>query len=360
MILYRHIALQILKYSLFVVFTLTFFFSLLKFIEEMNIIGKADYDFVSALVFILISMPLIFFSMSSISILMGSILAIAQMNSSKELIIFQASSISIRKIISLSLLSAFLINIIIFIAAEFTGSFFDHASKNYRSIKLNEPISNGDKNIYWFKRDNFFMKIYEFNSDLKTGNLLMYEVDNSNTKFSSISRSEKSILLDEGQKLEKFSRIKFSDKMNLNRILIDEKSYQTNINISDLKALNPGDVFLDVISIIKRIFSLNSSGIDTKKYQLVILERLSEPFLMLIMLFVSAPLILTFDRNISISNRISIGIFMGLLAQYLTKITSALFLNFDFDIFSSVLIPILFVLIFAVFSYNKFMKENYV
>jgi len=325
-ILDKYILLSIFKSSLSTMVALVIIFSSFQFIEELEEIGKERYTFEVAIEYILLLIPSIFNSLVVLSLLIGTVFSLGQLNSNKELQIFHTASISQRGLIEKTLKFPFLISIILFTFLESitpqTLTFADQI-KN-QSLGKN---SYQDSNRAWFKKDNeilFMAKDKNSNYDIKVFNI-------EGEKLLSYLESEGGIFF--GTDIVAVKSKKVEIKNNDNFITSIESSIDSNVKFNlDFEEIESLKKNVKTMSLLELLKIANLSYQDQNNEKEIILEiisRIIRPFTLIGMILVALPFVLNTQRDVSIGKRVLLTTVIGTITHLLTKISSVVSLKFD-------------------------------
>ena len=114
----RYLFSSIIKSSLSVLLGLVVLFSFFQFLEELNDVGKKGYTISIAINYIALLLPSFSNLLLILGVMIGVVFGLGQLNSNKELQIFQVASISKKDIISKSIKFTFLISVMLIIVLE--------------------------------------------------------------------------------------------------------------------------------------------------------------------------------------------------------------------------------------------------
>jgi len=107
-LLERYLFSSIVKSSISVLLGLVVLFSFFQFLEELNDVTKKGYTISIAIKYIALLLPSFFNLLLILGVMIGVVFSLGQLNSNKELQIFQVASISKKDIIFKSIKFTFL------------------------------------------------------------------------------------------------------------------------------------------------------------------------------------------------------------------------------------------------------------
>jgi len=343
------------KYSFYSLLALTAIFCFFKFIDELSIVGERDYliDIAASYVFLLL--PSIANSLLVLAIFIGTIFAIAELNSNKEIQIFYSGSISTKTIIlkALRFDSAFIICLIVLFELISPISMKYAEQIKNESLGKSVGLDNGD---FWLKKNNQFFLIEKESSSHSS--VLIFEIqDNINLVSQTISPygefSEQQLLLKNIHK-NNFNIVDnryFVSRTELNKDTID-------IDEEQIRSFDVNSKTLSLFGLIKIIFFSAGTDQNMSEYFLETLNRIIKPMLLVGMVLIAIPFILDTNRKASISNRMLLALSISLITHLMTKLLSIITLTFGFLVYLAPIIPAVILTVVGFFLVNSKLKEN--
>jgi len=351
----KYIFKKILLYTSGSILIFTAIFSLFKFIEEIERVGRGNYDIFSALWYTLFLTPSLLPLILFVAVLTGIILAIGNMHESKNFLILQFASYSPWQITLKVCFYVFVIFTISFIVLDNVSPYFQEFSKNYRSSKIGENIfKNSEKNI-WFKESSKFIHIKKNLEGSKLEELSYFEIDDM--KLKKIVLSDTGRIEDGNIIQDNVSILSFSESNNIDKLSFSsEQEHKTNFQFNEdqLNTLNKKPHELNLIGLSKKIIYSIRTGIQQKDYFIELVNRILLPVNLVSL--VAIIMIFFFRRNsiTSISSRIIYGIVFSLIIHFVIKILTIYSLSMD----NYFLAPqIIFASLLAFFSFSNFRRQ---
>jgi len=322
----KYLFLSILKKSIFSLFALVLIFIFFKFLDELSDIGSNGYTLSKALQYLLLLLPSIFNSLLVISIMIGTVLALGQLNSQKELQIFLTGAISIKNLIFKSLSYPVIICVFLIIFFEFISPRSIELANQVKSSPLKNILVKSDENI-WFKKDNHFIHFYK--NPNENYSVRVYEVTNK-SKLANILYKNSYDKSNLGINNSTFSKINIDDKSSFFKIKdVSNENLTLNLDIRKQHFFNRDVEVLSIFELVQSVSYSIANNLNFNKYITELLNRLIKPITLIGMILIAIPYVINFQREASIGNRIFIAITIGVSTHLLTKITSSLALKMD-------------------------------
>jgi len=328
-------------------------FILFEIVDELSQVNVKNYTFASILVYVLFKFGFYITKLISLSVLIGAILTVANLNSNRELIILQSGSISKIFIGKKILIYGFSLSLVLLIFVELLNP-FQKTAEEYKSFKLGESLSFDRETNIWLKDGkNFIYAEDSINGKDFEGLLVFNFLDN---KINKLIRAERGSVKSDNLQLHEvditFFERGFTKNVRLNQEL---KKHHT----IKLENLNTGSSFssdletLSIYSLFKKILLIEKNGLNSSSYQIALYERILIPFSSIAMLLVGLPFVFKESRNLNIQKSVFIGLNLGFIFHLISKSTIIISTKQSAGIFLFSIFPvILFVIVGLVIFRN--------
>ena len=319
--------------SLIVLVSLEIFFSFTAEIKYLNI---GNYNIYTLSKYIVLNIPKSISIMFPYAVLIGSMLSLGAMASDMEFVSMQAAGISTTKIMTIIIVQAFILSTLFYyISDSIVPTFSNEAEKN-KNQALNKKVIF-HKNGVWFKNNNTYIKINEIYSDKNLRDITMYKYDEKST-LSSIKTIVEARYIDKVWKLTK------TEETILTSIPITKKYFaeEETIEFIDRKLINIKThkaTSLSLSDVVKNISYLEKNNLDATTQKKIYWDKIFKPFSTIIMLFLSMPFIFGRQRSSNLSQRIVLGVFIGIAFFIISSILPNLGMVLGIAPIISVLLP---------------------
>jgi len=308
----KYFLISIFKSSAVSLVSLVLIFAVLQFIDELGDINKNGYALEEIARYVLFLFPSYFNALFVLAIMIGTVFAIGELNSNKEILIFQTASISIGQIIRKSYKYPFIIAVFCLIVFEIIAPVSWKIADQIKKNAFGE-VSDFSTSSSWVKEKNKF-----FNRLENSESILMYEFNENNNlvKFEINSLSPEGYNVDSlevNQSDNFYQPLKNNYSSSVPYIFFNQKFENTGKN---LEAFN-------LLELVNMVIQSYENQTNSKEYTLEVISRVIKPITLIAMIMVAIPFIMNFQRNTSLSSRIFLTISIGVIAHLLTKIVSA-------------------------------------
>jgi len=326
-ILDRYLFSTIIKSCISVLLGLLLLFSFFQFLEELNEVGTRDYTINHALEYILLLTPSFSNSLVNISLMIGTVYSIGQMNSAKELQILQSATVSKKTIIRKSILIPFVVSIILLIILEIVSPFLSRSADQMKKYSLGKVL-DVETGLIWLKRNNNIISFNKSGQDIKELKIFIFD---QQSNLENIFTEGEFEFLEKGLNIKNSKIVNFSSKDDFVSIAESKQDFDFIVDFSEeeMTLFNKNEKSKSLVELFYSVISLMKSEMTIREPFLELVTRLIKPFTLIGMLLIAIPFVLNSQRSISVGNRIFIAISVGVITHLFTKITSILSLKYD-------------------------------
>jgi len=355
-LLERYLFSSIVKSSISVLLGLVVLFSFFQFLEELNDVTKKGYTISIAIKYIALLLPSFFNLLLILGVMIGVVFSLGQLNSNKELQIFQVASISKKDIIFKSIKFTFFISVMLIIVLEIISPYTSQIADQLKKQAQGKPIMTQSGQV-WLKKDEKFIhyeknksknsiKVFDTENITFLKNILYAKDVKFSDGFVDIVDPRRVEIRSEGD----FYIIDNKAKEELNRIELDPNQLEfLNKNVKEMSIF---EMFLAMVN------SMNV-GINKQEIYTEIISRIIKPFTLIGMILIAIPFVLNTQRTASVGNRIFISIAIAVFAHLITKITSIVLVTKSSTSFVGPFIPTIVLLLIGALVLRVKKQEIY-
>ena len=323
----KYLFLGILKLSLGSGAVLVLIFAFFKLLDELQEVGNVNYYSTEAFQYITFLIPTIFGSLIPISILIGVVVFIGGMNSSRELIIPQSAGLGLKQIIFKVVKFSIFLSVIYLAITELISPASYQIANNIKNQAL-EKNQSYDENFTWLKDSNTFILLGPKFGEDSFENIIVFDLADD-FKLKNLISAEKPRLI--GQNLVA-SDARDLQMNNINRFAntsLKNRDITIPIKSNQSISLNVDEKSMYIDEIIEMVYVSISSQINEKKYLFELFSRILKPLNLAGMLILVLPLIVDFSRVSSLGKKIFIAVSLGIFGNLLDKFAFTLGMTFD-------------------------------
>jgi lipopolysaccharide export system permease protein len=324
---------------------------IIKFVEQMNDIGRGDYDLSHAALYVLYYIPRdveIFFPMAA---LIGGLIGIGMLASNSELIVMQAAGMSRLNIIKSVMKTAVVLIIISMAVGEWLGPAGEASAREVRAQAISGGSLISAKSGVWAKDGDYFVHITEV-EDKGTLNRVQIYRFGQDLKLESWLAAESAEYKDDAWQLNDVTDT-FIFNNQIQERKHDTLAWSSSLTPEKLGVVTVKPESLSVSGLISYLDYLEANEQDSSRYVLAFWRKIMQPFTVAVMLLVALSFIFGPLRSVSMGARIMMGVLTGLLFHLSNQVLGSVSLVYQLPpIFGAVMPSLLFVAV-AIFLMNR-------
>lgn len=343
-ILDRYIALNLVKTTALALFVLLLLLSFFTLVEELDSIGRGNYDIWQALRYTLFTMPKLAFELFPITAVIGSITTLGLLARSNELLVLRTSGISQARLSLAICQGACILIFVSLLISEWLLPYAEKNAKLSRAMAFSQQISVKTIDGFWSKNDQSFFYINKILLGQRIEGLQIYEFDDD-YKLKNKIDAKSAVYKDDAWMLEDVIRIEISPS-GIKKKQLEQAVWQTSLkpDVIDLKTVKPQ--FLSLVELFQYIKYLKVNGQDSALYVHAFWSKIVYPFSILMMVLIAVPMVKNYTRSLAIGQWIFIGCLVGLIFHVCYQIIHHIGIVYVVHPIISLLLPVLCVLLF--------------
>jgi lipopolysaccharide export system permease protein len=318
----KYLASNILKFLLITEFAGLVLFVTIEFIEHMDIFTASFDSFLLSLVYMALRLPQFVNLLLPLASLISMLIFLILMVRANEIIAVRTSGIS-----TLSLMKPFIglacgLIILSFIIAEWIMPYSaNKADYLYRvKIKKEDSYVHFKNDKIWFKRENILTNIdyYDAKKDIIKG-LTLIELADDFTIKKRIDAKE-GVWKDSSWVFKSITERTFGDDVIKDKKVYAELKDLIKETPAVLKVGNKNPEEMGYNDLQKYIRKLRRDGHDVRRYLVDLYNKISFPFINLIMVFVAFSVGLRYSKTKHVAKGILMGVCVGILYWFIHNI----------------------------------------
>ncbi len=346
----RYIAKTLLTYTLVVMLVWLSIYSFFNFLYELNSVGIAKYTILEAFKYIIFQVPEVVYEQASAIILLGCILGMGHMATTRQLLVFRVSGLSVLRITWLTVKNAMIFVFLLILIGEALAPILTQYAESERSKALGQSSLSGDQDGFWIRDgDNFINVENNIDGSLFTG-ITVIEVNKAN-QIERVINSESGTFDGNSLSLNETDIFSIDAKNKFENIFLKERNvYNKSVAFDQdlIASLEKEPKDLSTLTIIKQIQFLTENKLRAGVFEVELYKRLVKPISLIAMVLLAMLFIFGSTRDVTLGRKIFFGVAIGLSFELVSRIGSAMALSFEFNPLLSSFIPALLVIIIAI------------
>lgn len=348
----RYLGAVVLSYSLLVMLVLMVIFS---FFEFMNQVGKLTDSYTLGLgaFYTLLKVPVYSYEVFPIVLLIGTLMGLGSLANQSELTVLRVTGWSIRRILWAVLKTAFLMWLVMALVGEFVAPSSEAYAKKMRAEALNQTFSIGSSNGLWIRDDAQYTHVGRIISSVDLRDIEIYQLKEGSIQ--SLLQA-KQANFDGVWKFKEVSRVNLGvlesaetalPKLDYSTVRYKEITQNFPLKPEDLTNLDIETRYLSGWDLYHYISFLKQNGLDASSYLLSFWRKLATPLVVLAMIVVVFPLIFGSMRQVSVGQRIFLGVMIGMGFHLINQLIGNIAVVYQLPVFLGAVGPSLILLVFA-------------
>lgn len=334
----RHLASAVIKTALIALVVVLSLDLLINLIRELDDVGQGQYTYLTALYYLLLTLPRRLYEALPAALLIGGLLGLGSLARDNELTILRTSGLSRRRLTGAALLGGLSLSLLGFAIGEFVVPATERQAILLRSEARTDYITIGGRRGFWARDRQYFINIRAVQSGFRLVDIFIYEVgDNAN--LISVTHAKSARYDQRGHwLLENVSR----SLLRPDLVAISAPpaiTWSSVITPEMLGVLALPPLNLSLRDLVTYIAYLKGNGLDTLRYELAFWRKLFAPLTNLAALFIALPFILGAPRRASIGERLVLGILLGLSFYLIDRMLGDVVLLYGFPPLVGALLP---------------------
>ncbi|HMM53833.1 MAG TPA: LPS export ABC transporter permease LptG [Candidatus Desulfobacillus sp.] len=340
----RHLAREIYAAVTLVLVAFLMLFAFFDFINELQSLGKGNYQLRFMALFVLLTLPGHVYELAPIAVLIGTLYALTVLARHSEITVLRASGLSTAAILSTLARTGLAFVLLTFIVGDFVAPPAERAAKQLRLEAMSQVVGQEFRSGLWVKDGSSFINVRTVLPDSRLEGVRIYEFDRDHA-LRSISEAKRGEYLPPNQwRLQEVAQTLF-EKNRARVERLPEAVWQSAINPEILGVLLVMPERMSVASLYRYIRHLRDNQVNTQRYEIAMWKKLIYPLAALVMMALALPFAYLQDRMGAVSAKVFAGIMLGIGFHMLNGLFSNLGAINSWPPFFSALTPsVLFLL----------------
>lgn len=304
---------------------------ILGFSELMLQIGmlREDYTLIKGGVYSVLKLPVYAYEIFPVALLIGTLIGLGTLANQGELTVLRVTGWSLTRIVMAVMKTALLAWLVVAILGEFVAPASEAYATKLRAEALQKNISIGDRSDFWMKENDRLIHVSRAVSTEELHGVTVYDMPQQ--QLSSVISAPKARFAEGKWQLAQASIQTLSwqpmtsngDDMNLlnwHQVAPTSLALTFPIDPALLSRLHVQTRYMRLDDLQAYIGFLQQNGLDAGPYQLEFWRKLASPLAVVAMLALVFPLLFGSQRQVSMGQRIFVGILIGMGFHLLNQI----------------------------------------
>lgn len=345
-ILARYIFKTICAAASLVVLIITSVLFIMLLLGELKNVGTGDYGIVSAVLYVLMMLPNELYQFSPMLVLLGSIIGLSLLSSTRELAVMRSSGYSTNKIMLNALLAGVFLIAIMTVLGEWVGPTLNYKAEIHKQNEQNASEAVVTATGVWLHVGNNFIRVERVVSKQLLENVTRYEFDDNHHLLSAIAAKRLVYKNGTWQMQDGLVTQFYPDRTRSTSFTTAPWDVKFNTNLLHIGLVDPREMTLPKLA--KFAQYLEQNGLQSTEYTFDFWQRIFQPFASLVMVLLALPFVLGAFSSGTLGWRILTGILVGFSFFILNEMLGELSIVYQLPTITAAALPII---LFAIIGF---------
>ncbi|XOD70020.1 MAG: LPS export ABC transporter permease LptG [Sodalis sp. (in: enterobacteria)] len=346
-VLDRYIGKTIFNTIMMTLFMLISLSGIIKFVEQLRIVGQGDYSTLGAGVFTLLSLPKDIEILFPMTVLLGTLIGLGSLATHSELVVMEASGFSRLQVASSVMKTAIPLVLMIMFIDEWMVPKGTQIANNYRTRMIHGGSMLTTPNGLWAKDGNNFIFIEQVINSDKLAGVNIYHFDNTK-RLQTLYYAARATFRKGGWKLSQINKLDLTNDKQISSEQILKGAWKTTLTPDKLEVVALEPHSLSISGLYHYVNYLKQSGQESNRYQLNMWGKIFLPFSVTVMMLMALSFIFGPLRGASMRVKVVTGVSFGFFFYVLDQIFRSLSLVYNMPPIFGTLLPSISFLIISI------------
>ncbi len=333
----RYISSTVSAAILMVMAVILGFDAIAAMIDEMGEL-KANYDFISALRFVLLSIPGNILDLLPFAALVGCLAGLGSLANNSELVVVRSAGVSTKRIVWMVMRPTLGIMLVGMLISEYIAPVTESIAQSERAIALRKSENIVNKEGLWHREGNDFMHFNVVQPGGVLYGVTIYSFDEERRLLQTLF-AERAIYQTDHWLMEEVveSRL-FDDRVERNAV--SSKTWRTELSPELLNILVLDPIDLSIKGLYQYANYLQGQGLNSGPYRLAFWKKVLQPLSTVTLVLIAISFVFGPLREVTMGFRIFIGVLIGIVFRTAQDMLGPASLVYGFQPIYASLVPI--------------------
>lgn len=307
----RYVVGEVVSATLFVFAVLISLFAFMDLVRELKDLGQGNYRLGHIVSYVVLSIPGRIYELFPIAVLIGTLLALAQMAASSEYTVIRVSGVSVTRFVRLLAQIGLVFALVNFLIGEFVAPGAEQAAQRIRVRAISGVVANEFRSGLWVKEAHSFVNVLQPRSDATLVGVHVYELDEEQ-RLRSISHAARGTYQDDKRwLLEDVEVTRFdSDRIVVERL--DRIHWNSVVSPDILSVLLVDPQQRSVRDLVFYVQHLRESRQQSRRFEIALWTKFTYPLAAVVMMVLALPFAHFQRRAGGVGAKVFAGIMLGI------------------------------------------------
>jgi lipopolysaccharide export system permease protein len=337
----RYIGREVFGSVLLIFLALLMLFAFFDLIQELGDIGKANYSFARAVLYVVLHLPGRLYELFPVAALIGTLFALSQFVANSEYTVMRTSGTSLLQVAWAIMRVGIVLVLATFAVGEFVAPKSERLAQQLRLQREGGEriVAQQFRSGFWFKQDRTFVNVRNLLPDSTLIGVRIFDFD-ANYRLRVVRSAESGLFLgDDRWKLREVTVTEIGeDGVRVSRV--PEQTWQSVLRPSILSVYQVAPEKLELDTLLDHIEMLGKNQQKTSRFEIALWTKIFYPVAVLVMMLLALPFAYFQRRSGGVGFRIFVGTILGLAFFLLNRLFGYLGVLNDWPPLFSAVFPI--------------------
>lgn len=304
-----YIARALLSSSALCLLILTGLSGIIKWVDQLRLVGKGTYSMMDAAVYVLYLVPRDIETFFPMAVLLGALIGMGMLASNSELVVMQASGLS-RLQITLSVMkTAIPLMLLVMALGEWGAPVAQMKASELKATKISGGNLIKSHRGIWARDGNLFVNIGQIETIEHLSNVTLYEFDD-HQRLQSVVHAADAFYSHDYWRLQDVRRTSIKNEQIVVNNLTEDR-WPSSLTPDKLSVVSVDPDSLPIKGLAGYMDYLKGNNQDASRYELALWHKLMQPVTVAVMMLVALSFVFGPLRNVTMGARVLLGVVAG-------------------------------------------------
>ncbi len=284
--------------------------AIIKYVEQLRRVGRGTYDLLTALWYVVLSIPRDIEMFFPMAVLLGALIGLGMLASSSELTVMQAAGVSKLQIGLSVLKTAVPLMLIVMALGEWGSPVTQKMARELRAVAISGGNILSVQNAVWAKDGNDFIYIARVNEDDTLRGVNIWQYDNHDDLKTTIFAEDADFNTDRGWLLSEATITNMQGESR-SKDVFEQLRWKTTLTPDKLAVVTVKPEELSMSGVYEYVTYLRESQQDASRYELAFWRKAVQPVSIAVMMLLALSFVFGPLRSVTMGARVLSGVVFG-------------------------------------------------
>ncbi len=304
-----YIARVLISSSALCLLVLTGLSSIIKWVDQIRLVGRGTYSIVDAGLYVLYLVPRDIEMFFPMAVLLGGLIGLGMLASNSELVVMQASGMSKLDISLSTLKTAIPLMLIVMALSEWGAPVAEQKANEHRATQISGGSLIKSRQGVWAKDGDLFVNIGQINDINRISNITLYHF-NDKQQLSDLVFAKKADFVDGIWRMHDVTQTAITPEKIIKKQSF-EYEWKSTLTPDKLSIVSVEPKSLSIEGLVDYLDYLKVNKQDPSRYELALWSKIMQPVSVAVMLLVALSFIFGPLRSVTMGARVLFGVIAG-------------------------------------------------